>query len=76
MCLLSNMMEDEPTSGSLDVTAAALGNSTSPNSGNAVTTADGVLQLRVIMTSDPETYTAGPGYRELKGMYRPNPTRS
>src|SRR5208283_3276982 len=50
------------TSGSLDVAAAAQGNSSSPNSGNAVTTANGDLLLGAIMTSDVETYTAGSGY--------------
>src|SRR5208283_3214485 len=50
-------------SGSLDVTAAAQGNSASPNSGNAVTTANGDLLLGVIMTSDSEAYTAGSGYK-------------
>ena len=51
------------TSGSLDVTAMAQGNNASPNSGNAVTTVSGDLLLGVIMTSDPEAYTAGSGYR-------------
>src|SRR5208283_564270 len=51
------------TSGSLDVTAAAQGNSASPNSGNAVTTANGDLLLGVIMTSDAGAYTAGSGYK-------------
>src|SRR5208283_3968745 len=50
------------TSCSLDVAAAAQGNSSSPNSGNAVTTANGDLLLGAIMTSDVETYTAGSGY--------------
>ena len=51
------------TSGSLDVTAMAQGNNASPNSSNAVTTVSGDLLLGVIMTSDPEAYTAGSGYR-------------
>src|SRR5208283_2193655 len=49
-------------SGSLDVTAAAQGNSASPNSGNTTTTANGDLLLGVIMTSNPATFTAGSGY--------------
>ena len=51
------------TSGSLDVTATATGNGTAANSGSAVTTASGDLLLGTIMTSDPENYTAGSGYK-------------
>lgn len=51
------------TSGSLDVTAAAQGDSSSPNSGNATTTASGDLLLGALMTADPEAYTAGSGYK-------------
>ena len=51
------------TSGSLDVTVTAAGNSTAANSGSAVTTASGDLLLGTIMTSDPENYTAGSGYK-------------
>jgi hypothetical protein len=49
--------------GSLDVTAAAQGNSAFPNSGIATTTANGDLLLGAIMTSNPATFTAGFGYR-------------
>jgi hypothetical protein len=51
------------TSGSLDVTAAAQGNSAIPNSGSATTTANGDLLLGTIMTSDPATFTPSSGYR-------------
>jgi hypothetical protein len=51
------------TSGSLDVAAAAQGNSAFPNSGSATTTANGDLLLGAIMTSDPATFTAGSGYK-------------
>ena len=50
-------------SGSLDVTATGQGSSASPKSGNAGTTANGDLLLGVIMTSDPESYTAASGYK-------------
>jgi hypothetical protein len=50
------------TSNSLDVTAAAQGTSAAPTSGNAATTADGDLLIGVIMTADPATVTAGPGF--------------
>ena len=51
------------TSNSLDVTATAQGDSASPNSGNATTTANGDLLLGAIMTSDAATFTAGSGYK-------------
>jgi hypothetical protein len=51
------------TSGSLDVAAAAQGNSAFPNSGSVTTTANGDLLLGAIMTADAETFTAGSGYR-------------
>src|ERR1019366_286446 len=51
------------TSGSLDVAAAAQGNSAFPNSGSATTTANRDLLLGAIMTSDAGTFTAGSGYR-------------
>ena len=47
---------------SLDVTAAAQGDSVSPNSGVATTTANGDLLLGASTTSDENTVTAGPGY--------------
>ncbi len=50
------------TANSLDVTAAAQGNSVSPNSGAATTTANGDLLLGASTTSDENTVTAGPGY--------------
>jgi hypothetical protein len=46
---------------SLDVTAAAQGNSVSPNSGNAVTTSNGDLLLGASASADAAP-TAGPGY--------------
>ena len=51
------------TSGSLDAAATAQGSSASPGSGNAKTTANGDLLLGEIMTADPETFTAGTGYK-------------
>jgi hypothetical protein len=51
------------TSGSLDATATAQGSSASPVSGDAKTTANGDLLLGAIMTADPETFTAGTGYK-------------
>jgi len=56
------------TSGSLDVTAMGQGNSASPNSGNAVTTANGDLLLGTIMTRNPAAYTAGFGYRKEENI--------
>jgi hypothetical protein len=49
------------TSNSLDVTAAAQGNSISPNSGTVTTTANGDLLLGVSTTADAAV-TAGSGY--------------
>jgi hypothetical protein len=62
------------TSNSKDVTAAATGTSTSPNSGNATTTANGDLLLGAIATTNGATFTAGSGYtiRELVPV-TPNP---
>jgi hypothetical protein len=52
------------TSGSLDVVAAAQGDSPTPNSGvTATTTANGDLLLGTIITANPATFTAGTGYR-------------
>jgi hypothetical protein len=56
------------TSGSLDVVAVTQGNSASPNSGSVMTTANGDLLLGAIITADPETYTAGIGYRIEEGV--------
>jgi hypothetical protein len=50
------------TSGSLDVAAAAEGDSASPNSGNVVTTARGDLLLGVTVTANPATFTAVSSY--------------
>jgi hypothetical protein len=49
------------TANSLDVTASAQGTSTSPNSGNATTTANGDLLLGAIATADAETFTPSTG---------------
>jgi hypothetical protein len=51
------------TSGSLDVAAAAQGQSGSPDSGSVTTTANGDLLLGTIMTGEPETFSAGSGYK-------------
>jgi len=50
-------------SGSLDATAASEGLSASPTSGNAIPSLGGDLLLGAIITSDAETYTAGPGFK-------------
>jgi len=50
------------TSNSLDGTATAQGNNTSPNSGNLTTTANGDLLLAIIITKNSGTYTASGGY--------------
>ena len=50
------------TSNSLDVTAAATGTSTSPNSGNLTTTASGDLLLGAIATTNAAVFTAASGY--------------
>jgi hypothetical protein len=50
------------TSNSLDATAAATTTSTSPNSGNLTTTANGDLLLGEVSTADSTTFTAGSGY--------------
>ena len=50
------------TSSSLDVTAGVTGTSTSPNSGNATTTANGDLLLGAIATTNSATFTVGTGY--------------
>lgn len=50
------------TANSLDVTAAAQGTSTTPNSGPLTTTSNGELLLGAIMTANPATVTAGSGY--------------
>jgi IPT/TIG domain len=51
------------TFNSLDVTAAAQGGSTSPNSGAATTTVGGDLLLGEIMTGTGTTASAGTGYK-------------
>jgi hypothetical protein len=56
------------TSGSIDVAAAAQGNSANPMSGTAVTTVNGDLLLGAIMTADPSNFTAGSGYSILEGV--------
>ena len=50
-------------SNSRDVTAAATGLGSSPNSGNMTTTANGDLLLSAIATADPIIYTGGVGYQ-------------
>ncbi|MGB2713484.1 MAG: Ig-like domain-containing protein [Vicinamibacterales bacterium] len=50
------------TTGSLNVSAAAEGSGTAPNSGTATTTTDGALLIGIIMTANPATVTAGSGY--------------
>ena len=50
------------TANSLDVVASAQGSGTSPNSGNATTTANGDLLLGAIATADPATFTAPSGF--------------
>ncbi len=49
------------TANSLDVTASTQGSSTSPNSGNATTTASGDLLLGAIATADAEQFTTPTG---------------
>jgi len=50
------------TSNSLDAAIAATTTSTSPNSGNLTTTANGDLLLGDVATADSDTYTAGTGF--------------
>jgi len=51
------------TANSLDgAGVAGQGTSTSPNSGNATTTANGDLLLGAILTGNPASFTAGSGY--------------
>ncbi len=50
------------TANSLDVTATAQGTSTSPNSGNATTTASGDLLVGEVVTNNTATFTAGTSY--------------
>ncbi|HKV64028.1 MAG TPA: IPT/TIG domain-containing protein [Candidatus Acidoferrum sp.] len=50
------------TSNSLDVIAAAQGTGTTPNSGNATTTAGGDLVLGMVVTANGATMTAGSGF--------------
>lgn len=50
------------SSNSLDATAAATSTSTSPNSGNLSTTANGDLLLGTVATADSVTFTAGTGF--------------
>jgi hypothetical protein len=47
---------------SLDNAVSAQGHSTSPDSGNLVTTANGDLLLGAILTANPAVFTAGSGY--------------
>jgi hypothetical protein len=47
---------------SLDATATGQGTSASPNSANAVTTANGELLLSAIATANPASFTAGSGF--------------
>lgn len=62
------------TSNSKDVAVAATGTSTSPNSGNATTTANGDLLLGAVGTTNGATFTAGPGYKiEELVPVTPNP---
>ena len=49
------------TANSLDVIASAQGSSTSPNSGNATTTASGDLLLGAVVTADARTFTPPTG---------------
>ena len=51
------------TSGSLDLTATGQGKSSTPKSGSVVTSQGGELVLGIMMTADPENYTAGAGYK-------------
>ena len=48
---------------SLDVAAAAQGNSTSPNSGTVTTTTNGDLLLGAIVTANAASYAAGSNYK-------------
>jgi hypothetical protein len=50
------------TASSLDVTAAAQGTGTTPNSGNATTTTGGDLVLGAVVTANGATDTAGSGF--------------
>jgi hypothetical protein len=50
------------TSNSLDAAIAATTTSTSPNSGNLTTTANGDLLLGDVATADSDTYTGGTGF--------------
>jgi len=50
------------TSNSLDVTAAASNTSTSPNSGNLTSTANGDLLFGTVATADSVTFTGGTGF--------------
>jgi RHS repeat-associated protein len=50
------------TVNSLDVVASAIGNSTTPNSGNATTTGNGDLLLGAILSANGATYAAGTDY--------------
>src|ERR1700688_905746 len=49
---------------SLDTTVSAIGNSSSPSSGTATTTANGDLLLGAIISATGFTFTAGSGYTE------------
>jgi RHS repeat-associated protein len=49
---------------SLDTTISAIGDSSSPNTGTATTTANGDLLLAAFMSANAATFTAGSGYTE------------
>jgi hypothetical protein len=51
------------TSSSFDAAVAATGSSSSPNSGNLTTTANGDLLLGNIASTNTQTFTAGNGYK-------------
>ena len=50
-------------SSSLDTTVSAIGDSSSPNSGNATTAANAELLLAAVMSGASATFTAGSGYK-------------
>ena len=53
---------------SLDTTISAIGDSSSPNSGTATTTANGDLLLAAFMSANAATFTAGSGYTEEESV--------
>ncbi len=60
---------------SFDVAAVATATSTSPNSGNATTTANGDLLLGSVATADSVTFTAGTGYTMRDSVPAPPSTK-